>query len=206
MPTTKGKFIVIEGLEGAGKTTAITMINDYLQARSLSNIQTREPGSTKLGEQIRNVIKNSEDNIDPYAELLLLYAARVQLLQQIIIPALAAGDWVISDRFELSTWAYQGGGRGIDYAVIEQLSAIFLHGFTPDLIFFLDITPAQGLDRVRIRGLQKDRIEMESNVFFDRVYAAYHAKIKTMSNVINIDARLPIESVQQSIVAALERL
>ena len=205
--TEQGKFIVIEGLEGAGKTTALAAISAYLTARSQRLIQVREPGGTSLGEKIRALIKNFPDeNIDPHAELLLLYAARVQLIQNIIKPALAAGIWVLADRFELSTLAYQGGGRGIDYAIIYKLSALFLHGLTPDCIVFLDITPDRSLKRIQMRGLTQDRMELESHDFFYRVYTAYHAIIKNMNNVTLIDAELTPELVQQAIITVLKTL
>ena len=204
MNRNRGKFIVIEGLEGAGKTTAIKTIQEYLQAKQLSVIVTREPGGTRVGDVVRSLLKNHVPGevLDSRTELLLLYAARVQHVTEVITPALNQGTWVISDRFELSTLAYQGGGRGIDRGLIHQISAICLQGFAPDLTFFLDIHPEQGLHRVNQRG-QADRIESESLEFFDKVSCAYHQEIAQMSNVLRIDASQALEIVQQSIVEQL---
>ncbi len=203
-----GKFIVVEGLEGAGKSTLIEFIANYLKSHVLSVITTRDPGGTAVGEQIRGLIKNSVNNepVNKYTELLLLYAARVQLIDRVIRPALDSGAWVLADRFELSTYAYQGGGRGIDHAVIQQLSIMLLQGTQPDLIFFLDLLPEQGLQRVKLRGLQQDRIEQESLEFFNNIYQAYHQLIATMSNVVIVDAQQPIHAIQQFILPYLEQL
>lgn len=195
-----GRFIVVEGLEGAGKTTAIQTIQQYLESLSYTVIVTREPGGTVIGEQLRHIIKTKVDGevLEPRAELLLMYAARVQLLEQVIKPSLAKGIWVIADRFELSTYAYQGTGRGINQQIIDNLSTICLSSFKPDWLLFLDISPEQGLERVQQRG-SKDRIEQESLDFFKRVYQGYQHKIKTMDNVQLIDASQSVDSVQDAI-------
>ena len=201
----QGKFIVVEGLEGAGKTTAIQTIRKYLDSKIQSLVVTREPGGTRVGDLVRSLIKEEvkDEILDGRTELLLLYAARVQHVTQIIKPALHQGHWVLSDRFELSTKAYQGGGRGIDLALIDQLSAICLQGFKPDLTFFLDITPEEGLHRVKQRGLF-DRIEKESLAFFDRVYKTYHQMMTEEQNIIRLDASQSCHVVQESIIAHLE--
>lgn len=201
----KGKMIVVEGLEGAGKSTAMKTITAYLQSQITSLVITREPGGTPLGEALRQLIKAKNDDqiLDSRAELLLLYAARVQLLEQIIKPSLEQGKWVLADRFELSTFAYQGGGRGIDESIINHLSAMCLQGFQPDLIIFLDIKPEQGLERVKSRG-QFDRIENESLLFFNKVYDSYHKIIKKMNNVIIIDASQSVDKVQESLLTQLK--
>jgi dTMP kinase len=201
-----GRFIVVEGLEGAGKTTAIETIKNYFESQSQSVIVTREPGGTRIGEGLRALIKSSVDGefLDARCELLMMYAARVQLLQQVIRPALNRGDWVIADRFELSTYAYQGGGRGISKHTLDCLSTICLDQFKPDLILFLDISPEQGLERAKGRG-KLDRIEQESKVFFTNVYDGYHENIKNMNNVRIIDASLPLDAVQKSIIVQLNQ-
>lgn len=201
-----GRFIVVEGLEGAGKTTAIETIKHYFESHSQSVIVTREPGGTRIGEGLRTLLKENVDGelLDARCELLMMYAARVQLLQQVIRPALNRGDWVIADRFELSTYAYQGGGRGINKHTLDCLSTICLQDFKPDLILFLDISPEQGLERAKGRG-KLDRIEQESKVFFTNVYQAYHQYIKDMDNVHIIDASLPLNSVQKSIIIQLNQ-
>lgn len=194
-----GRFIVVEGLEGAGKSTAIETLRQQLANMGEQLVITREPGGTRLGEKLRALVKEDDDAIEPLSELLMIYAARVQLLEQVIRPALAKGQWVISDRFELSTYAYQGGGRCINPQVIDQLSMICLQGFKPDLIIYLDISPEQGLDRVQLRGTP-DRIEQESLSFFNRVHQCYLDKISAMDNVRIVDARLPINDVQESVM------
>ncbi|STX51340.1 dTMP kinase [Legionella busanensis] len=200
-----GRFIVVEGLEGAGKTTAIEIIKHYLEERIKKIIVTREPGGTYIGEKLRSLIKESIPNepLNSLSELLMIYAARVQLIQNVIQPAIAQGEWVIADRFELSTYAYQGGGRNINQAILDNLSSFCLAGFKPDLTLFLDIAPEQGLQRIRNRG-EIDRIEQESLVFFNRVYKAYHQKLKQTENAVIIDASMPLEKVQQSICLQLK--
>lgn len=202
-----GRFIVVEGLEGAGKTTAMTIIQEYLSNRTPSLVITREPGGTGLGEQLRALIKEgvAGEVIESRAELLMMYAARVQLLEQVIRPALARGDWVLADRFELSTYAYQGGGRGIDKKILDNLSYICLQGFKPDIILFLDIMPEHGLERIKIRG-KIDRIEQESLVFFKKVYQGYHEAIKKLDNVCIINASASIDEVKDAIIRSLDKL
>lgn len=201
-----GRFIVVEGLEGAGKSTAVKTITQFLEKNVDDFITTREPGGTVVGEAIRQLIKHtsSEEPLEASAELLLLYASRVQLVERVIKPALNEGRWVLADRFELSTFAYQGGGRGIDKQVIEKLSVFCLNGFEPDLIFFMDVSPTLGLSRVHQRG-QADRIEKEPMDFFYKVYDAYHEVIKNMKQVVVIDANQPQALVQQAIIDALTR-
>lgn len=202
-----GKFIVVEGLEGSGKSTAIQTIKQHVETFIPEVITTREPGGTFLGETIRNIIKGTthHENLDPRSELLLLYAARVQLVEEIIKPALARGAWVISDRFELSSFAYQGGGRQIDLNIISFVSSFCLNQFKPDLIFFLDIDPYEGLQRVKNRG-KVDRIEEESLSFFNQVKDYYHMIIPTLDNVVQIDAHLPIVHVQEVLIKHLDCL
>ena len=203
--TKRGHFIVVEGLEGAGKSTALNTIQRFLAEQAIDMISTREPGGTRVGEAARSLIKEivPEQPLDPRAELLLFYAARVQLLQQVVYPALEKGCWVLADRFELSTFAYQGGGRKLDQKMISQLSSFCLNNFKPDLIIYLDIMPQKGLQRARKRG-KLDRIEKESQVFFNDVYNSYHAHIKTMDNVAMIDASQPLAAVQRLIRTTLE--
>ncbi|AHE66687.1 dTMP kinase [Legionella oakridgensis] len=206
MKSQRGHFIVVEGLEGAGKSTAISTIKRFLTDKIDEVIFTREPGGTRVGEAVRHLIKDivPEEPLDSRAELLLFYAARVQLLEQVIKPALGRGCWVLADRFELSTFAYQGGGRKLDHQMITNLSSFCLGGFQPDLIIFLDVTPQKGLQRAYKRG-KTDRIEQEALSFFNDVYTSYHNQMKTMKNVVIIDACQPLKVVQASIRAALEK-
>ncbi len=205
MVSNKGRFFVVEGLEGAGKSTVVTEIIQFLSAHSIPCIKTREPGGTKIGECLRNLIKAGLDGetLEPQAELLLLYAARTQLVEQVIRPALQAGTWVICDRFELSTFAYQGGGRQLDIEMIETLSQLCLHGFKPDHTIFLEIMPESGLARAKTRG-EIDKIEQESRAFFSRVYHTYHERLAAMQHVTMIQAALPLEKVIEQVHAVLK--
>lgn len=198
--TNRGHFVVIEGVEGAGKSTALQTAKNVLTPYVPRLIQTREPGGTAVGELLRSLLQKKDlpTPMNSQAELLLFYAARVQLLDEVIYPALSQGQWVLGDRFELSTWAYQGGGRQIDHTFISTLSKLCLKGFQPDLTIFLDLQPEVGLRRIRQRG-QLDRIEQEEQSFFHRVYDSYHQHLKTLKQVIMIDASSPLEVVQQAV-------
>lgn len=198
--TNRGRFIVIEGLEGAGKSTAIKTIEQFLSAFVPEVILTREPGGTTVGEAIRHLIKTKVEGetLDSRCELLLLYAARVQLIEQVIRPALARGAWILADRFELSTFAYQGWGRGLGMEMISHLSKFCLQSLKPDLTIYLDIDPVLGFERVVKRGA-KDRIEQEELSFFKQVHQGYQEMIQTMDKVAIIDASQPLKSVQEAI-------
>ncbi|KTD50748.1 dTMP kinase [Legionella quateirensis] len=201
-----GKLIVIEGLEGAGKSTAVNTVIDELSKRDISSITTREPGGTAVGEILRDLIKNPEysDVLDDKTELLLLYAARIQLIEQVIKPALRQGKWVIADRFELSTIAYQGGGRGLDLQMINSLSSFCLNGFKPDLTLYLDISPEIGMQRAKQRGAF-DRIEQQALEFFHRVHDAYIKYIHVNPDVVTIDASRSLTDVRCAIQEAIIR-
>ncbi|HDV5709123.1 TPA: dTMP kinase [Legionella pneumophila] len=205
MSSLTGKLIVIEGLEGAGKSTAVNLVVELLSQRKISTITTREPGGTKIGEILRSIIKNPEYNnvLDDRSELLLLYAARIQLIEQVIKPALNVGQWVIADRFELSTLAYQGGGRKMDMRVINELSNFCLKGFKPDLTLYLDINPELGMIRAKSRG-KFDRIEQESIEFFHRIHDTYHVLVKQNPEIMMIDANRSLDEVQSSIQSVIE--
>lgn len=196
-----GKLLVIEGTEGAGKSTMVSFLHAYLQSQSKRVLITREPGGTPMGEVVRSLVKDEQDKdpLTPMAELLLLYAARVQHLEKVIKPALSEGIWVICDRFELSTWAYQGGGRGIPLTVIQSISRSCLQDFIPDYTLFFDIPPIQGLARASQRGAT-DCIEKLPIEFFERVYQAYHAAIAQYPGTIEIiDASQTLVAVEQRV-------
>ena len=200
-----GKFIVIEGLEGAGKTTAIETVARVLNKHHISDLLfTREPGGTPIAEVLRNIIKNGLDNepLTDKAELLMLYAARIQLVDNVIKPALKMGKWVIGDRHDLSTQAYQGGGRQIDKVFIETLQTQVLDNFKPDLTLYLDIAPELGLMRARSRG-QLDRIEQQSLPFFERIRQRYLQLAERDNTIITIDANKSIEEVTTQIETIL---
>ncbi|CRE94738.1 dTMP kinase [Yersinia enterocolitica] len=199
------KFIVIEGLEGAGKTTARDTVVATLRAQGINDIVfTREPGGTPLAEKLRDLIKQGIDGevLTDKAEVLMLYAARVQLVENVIKPALARGSWVVGDRHDLSSQAYQGGGRGIDINLMTSLRDTVLGEFRPDLTLYLDLPPAIGL--ARARG-ELDRIEQESLAFFERTRERYLELAATDSSIKTIDASQPLEQVSESISRVLQQ-
>ncbi len=200
---TIGRFIVIEGLEGAGKSTAISTVLTWLKQQGKTVVQTREPGGTPLAEQIRTLVKAIRDEaIAPETELLLMYAARSQLLANVIRPALLKGDWVLADRHDLSSRAYQGGGRQIDAKIIDQIRSVVVKETTPDLTLYLDIDPVIGLKRAQARG-ELDRIEQEQLEFFQRTRARYLEIAKTDPSIVVIDASQALELVQQDLINTL---
>ncbi|MGL9722574.1 dTMP kinase [Sodalis sp. (in: enterobacteria)] len=199
------KFIVIEGLEGAGKTSAIAEVVEVLRQQGIRDvIFTREPGGTPLAEALRVLIKDGvgDEPVTDRAELLMLYAARVQLVEGVIKPALARGAWVVGDRHDLSSQAYQGGGRGMDTRLLQTLRDAVLGKFRPDLTLYLDIPPALGLARARARG-ELDRIEVESLAFFERTRARYQALAAADARIATIDASQPLAAVSAAIRAHL---
>ncbi|CAI8706796.1 MULTISPECIES: dTMP kinase [Kosakonia] len=193
------KYIVIEGLEGAGKTTARDVIVETLQELGVGEmVFTREPGGTLLAEKLRSLVLDirsvGDEVITDKAEVLMFYAARVQLVETVIKPALARGCWVIGDRHDLSTQAYQGGGRGIDQTMLATLRDAVLGDFRPDLTLYLDVTPEVGLKRARARG-ELDRIEQESLDFFNRTRARYLELAAQDERIRTVDATQPLEKV-----------
>ncbi len=199
------KFIVIEGLEGAGKSTAVSHVESWLRQQGISQIEkTREPGGTPLAERMRAIVKEIHDEpLTIQAELLLMYAARVQLVETRIKPALQQGTWVIGDRHDLSSLAYQGGGRGIDELLIRQIKQAVLGDFGPDLTLYLDIDPAIGLARARARG-ELDRIELEQQAFFERTRMRYLELARRDPRIHIIDASQNEAQVGQAIRRVLE--
>ncbi|WP_394243384.1 dTMP kinase [Vibrio astriarenae] len=202
----QAKFIVIEGLEGAGKSTAINRVLAALSAYGIQDIeQTREPGGTKLAEALRTLVKQDhegEELIDT-TELLMMYAARVQLVENKIKPALARGAWVVGDRHDMSSQAYQGGGRGINAQTMASLRDISLGEFRPDLTIYMDIDPKIGLERARGRG-ELDRIEKMDISFFERTRERYLELAEGDKSVIVIDAAQTIDQVGADIESALQ--
>lgn len=204
-----GKYIVIEGLEGAGKTTARNVVVETLSSLGIEDmVFTREPGGTILAEKLRSLVLDiksvGDEVITDKAEVLMFYAARVQLVETVIKPALARGAWVIGDRHDLSTQAYQGGGRGIDAHLLSTLRQTVLGDFAPDLTLYLDVDPIIGLKRARARG-DLDRIEQESFDFFHRTRARYLELAASDSRIRTIDATQPLEAVTQAIRETVTR-
>ena len=205
----KSKFVVIEGLEGAGKTTARDLVVETLKTLGVDEmVFTREPGGTQLAEKLRSLVLNiksvGDEVITDKAEVLMFYAARVQLVDTVIKPALAEGKWVIGDRHDLSTQAYQGGGRGIDRGMLATLRDAVLGDFRPDLTLYLDVTPEVGLKRARARG-ELDRIEQESLDFFNRTRARYLELAAQDSSIRTIDATQSLDEVTRAIRETVTR-
>jgi dTMP kinase len=203
-----GKFIVIEGLEGAGKTTAISYIGKWLALQNIStdNITyTREPGGTELAERIRDIVKMEVkgENLQDKAELLLMYAARVQLVEHVIKPAQCNQNIVIGDRHNWSSLAYQGGGRGINSQLIEDIKQVSLGDFDADFTLYLDIDPELGLSRARGRG-ELDRIESLAIDFFERTRQVFLKLVAANKNSVAIDASQTPELVEKAIFIQLD--
>ncbi len=202
-----GKFITIEGTEGVGKSTNLAYVHEWLTNRGVDVVVTREPGGTPLAEEIRTLLLAKRDEaVDETAELLLVFAARAQHLQQVIKPALARGAWVLCDRFTDATYAYQGGGRGLDVATIAQLEQLVQGDLRPDLTLVLDIDVELGLQRARQRA-ELDRFESEAVAFFERVRAAYRALAEAApARYAVVNAGQPLVAVQQDIDRVLQAL
>lgn len=202
----RGRFLTVEGGEGAGKSTNLARVVACLEARGIAVEVTREPGGTPLAEEIRTLLLTPrEEALAPLTELLLMFAARAQHLAERIEPALAAGRWVVCDRFTDATFAYQGGGRGLGTVPIETLARL-VHGERwPDFTLYLDLPPELGLARARSRG-EPDRIEREAQDFFERVRAVYLDRARAEpERFAVVDASRPLEIVGEDVVAALER-
>lgn len=197
----KSNFVVIEGLEGAGKTTARNTVVSVLNEQGINDIVfTREPGGTPLAEKLRDLFKRGTDGELPTikAEVLMLYAARVQLVETVIKPALERGAWVVGDRHDLSSQAYQGGGRGVDPLLMTSLRDTVLGDFRPDLTLYLDLPPLVGLQRARARG-ELDRIEQEALPFFERTRARYLELAAQDASIVTVDAAQTLEQVTADI-------
>ncbi len=203
------KFIVIEGLEGAGKSTAISYIGEWLALMNMpaeNIVYTREPGGTELAEKMRDIVKMEVqgETLEDKAELLLLYAARVQLVEHKIKPALANDCIVVGDRHNYSSLAYQGGGRGIDLQLIEDIKQLALGDFKADLTLYLDVEPELGLSRARGRG-ELDRIERQAIDFFQRTRSVFLSLVEDDKNAFTIDAGQTPELVKKAIFIQLDK-
>lgn len=201
-----GKFIVIEGLEGSGKSTAVAIITQAISQAGHTVVNTREPGGTAMAEAIRDVVKHDwqDEKVTVEAELLLMYAARSQLVQNIILPNLRKGHWVLGDRHDMSSQAYQGGGRQIDHHMIESLRAITLKNFRPDFTLYMDVEPKEGLKRAKGRG-ELDRIEQEDLSFFERTRERYLLLAEQDNNCRVINTMQSIQSVHKDVESAINQ-
>jgi dTMP kinase len=200
----RGRFITIEGGEGAGKSTNLAAVVETLEARGLAVEVTREPGGTPLAEELRALLlAERAETVAPLAELLLVFAARAQHLAERVAPALDAGRWVVCDRFTDATFAYQGAGRGLEPGTIAALADLVHPAFWPDLTLYLDLPPALGRDRAAARGAP-DRIEREADAFFERVRACYRARAEAEPARFRVvDADRDRDAVRRQVVDAV---
>ena len=203
-----GKFISIEGIEGAGKSTQLTFIESYLKQQGINVIVTREPGGTELGEQIRELLLSPrDDGMAVDTELLLMFAARAEHVEQVIKPAIQRGDWVISDRFVDATFAYQGGGRGISTERIKQISDWTLRDLQTDVTFLFDLPVELGQQRVISRKGDIDRFEQEKADFFQKIRDCYLQRSQQEPSRIKvIDASKSIIDIEMQLSSILDQL
>lgn len=204
---TKGKFLTLEGVEGVGKTTNLNFIADYLRQAGKTIVTTREPGGTAIAEQIRELLLSHNDEcLCDEAELLLMFAARAQHLDNVIKPAIEAGKWVVCDRFTDATYAYQGGGRDFNRPDIRWIEQFVQKGLTPDKTVLLDLSVEVGLKRAASRSAP-DRFESEKQAFFEKVRGVYLDRAEAEPNrFCVVDASQSIEEVQQQIANHLDAL
>jgi dTMP kinase len=206
---TPGRFITLEGIEGAGKSTVARIVCEWLAARSIATRLTREPGGTPLAERVRQIVlERGNELLSPATETLLMFSARGIHVENLIRPALARGEWVVCDRFTDATRAYQGDGRGVDRSLIDTLASAVHGELQPDCTLLLDLPPAIGLGRARQRsGLAADRFEAETEAFFTKVRAGYLELAKREPRRIQvIDASVELPRVEAQVVGVLERL
>ncbi|SEI38974.1 dTMP kinase [Allopseudospirillum japonicum] len=198
----KGKFITLEGAEGVGKSTQAQSLCAWLQAQGIEVIYTREPGGTPCAERLRALLLSQHEGEDwlPLSELLLMFSARHQHLEHKIIPALKQGTWVVCDRFTDATYAYQGGGRGLDQAVIKQLETWVHAHQQPDLTLWLDLAPEIAHQRLQTRGTS-DRFERQDQTFFARVRAIYAQRAEMFPERIH---RIAAQGTQAEVAARIQ--
>lgn len=200
----RGKFLTIEGQDGAGKSTNINVIEAFLEQQGINYIKSREPGGTPFGETLREVLLNSNDEkIGDAAELLVIFAARAQHIEQVIEPALAKGQWVLCDRFTDATYAYQGFGRGLDLSLIKQLESNIQKSLRPDLTILLDLPVEVGETRAGQRS-SPDRFEQQKQAFKQKVRDGYIQLASEQPERIKVvDAARDIPAVASSIQSIL---
>ena len=203
----KGRFITIEGVEGAGKSSVVHYIQDLLKEMDIPCVVTREPGGTPIAEAIRKILLSRYDEMMcPDTELLLMFAGRAQHISQVILPALQRGQWVISDRFTDASFAYQGGGRGIPLSHIRELAAWVQGELEPDMTLLMDLPVEVGFSRIHSRGA-KDRIESEGKDFFERVRERYLIRARKFPERFRvINAEHDFDSVKKEVMNVLRPL
>jgi dTMP kinase len=203
----RGRFITVEGIEGAGKSTQMNALREFLDAKGKRVVMTREPGGTPLGEALRELLLNPGNRgMSADTELMLVFAARAEHLHKVIEPALKRGDWVLSDRFTDATFAYQGGGRGIAAARIAALEDWVQGPLRPDLTVLLDVPVDLGMARIAGRG-KPDRFEREEGGFFERIRANYLQRVAAEPRRFRcIDASAPVDQVSRAVLDAVGTL
>lgn len=195
----RGRFITLEGIDGAGKTTHLEWIVDFLRGRGISVTSTREPGGTPLGERVRDLVLHSSAELNAETETLLMFAARREHIDKVIEPALASGTWVVCDRFTDATFAYQAAGSGVSWSKVEQLERWVQDGMAPDATILLDVSPEVGLARAG-RGKHPDRFESERLDFYERVRQAYLERARAAPHrVFVLDAVLPLANIHEEL-------
>ncbi len=200
----RGKFITIEGIDGAGKSTHLAWLERFLHDKGLEVVLTREPGGTTLGEALRQLLLDHQQVMHPETEALLMFAARREHLDKVILPALNRGAWVVSDRFTDASFAYQGGGRGIAQEKLEKLERWVQEGFFPDLTVYFDVPVT--ISRERLQAARAaDRFEMESDKFFERVRQAYLRRAQQFPQRIKVvDGGQPLAQVTAAVTEIVE--
>ncbi|MDR0351095.1 MAG: dTMP kinase [Puniceicoccales bacterium] len=202
-----GKFITLEGIEGTGKSTQMSFIAKELSGRGLDVLTLREPGCTKIGEKIRNLLQYDEEcgHMLPETELLLFEASRAQLVREVITPALGAGSWVVCDRFFDSTTAYQGAARKLPMPIIESLNSFAADGCVPDMTIIFDMDPALSLGRLVGRNVDLDRIETEDLGFFSLIRKKYLEMAKDDGRFVVVDASVEADTLSKKIIDEITR-
>lgn len=199
-----GLFLAFEGVEGSGKTTQVALLAEWLRAHGHDVVVAREPGSTPLGERVRaTVLDEVALHVPARSELFLMLAARAAFVEQVVAPGVAAGKVVIADRFELSTLAYQGAGRGLPLDDVARCNAIATGGVTPHATVLLDVDPEVGAGRQRAAGKSADRMEREDAEFHRRVAAAYREHAARVAGIVRVDAQAARDEVQRRVRQAL---
>lgn len=204
----RGRFVTVEGGEGAGKSSVIAAVRGALESAGVPHRMTREPGGTPLAEALRALVLDPEHaGLSRESEVLMMFAARADHIERVIRPTLESGTWVISDRYTDASFAYQGGGRGVPLVALDWLERFAAFGLRPDRTFLLDLDIEEGRRRVAARGLERDRMEREEDDFFVRVRDAYLARAKAdPQRIAVIDAARPLALVVADVVAELERM
>ena len=201
---TRGRFVVVEGGEGVGKSTQVRRLRAFLESRDLPVVVTREPGGTAVGEEIRRLVLHGTGRaLAAEAELLLILAARAALVHEVVGPALAAGKWVLADRFDLSSLAYQGYGRGIPPEGVARLNEFATGGLVPDLYVVLDLPVEEGMGRQALAGKSRDRFESEGSAFLHSVRQGYVELAESLTGAVLLSARGGRDEVEDRIRRAV---